>query len=180
MVFDRREQQAAGELAAAQNQHNLMTNSGSQGLGTSFDLAGSGLVGQQRFNSFLTDNQQRFLRHPLFQPFFEAWAQAADGKGERHGGDSMSFMNQPWKHIADSQGTGFLTGQAAKKITEAGVRMQKIIADPGTPSQHDEVWRREILGAVVYLGMALLHTAQPSAGAQPDQSTRPRNQLKDC
>lgn len=67
------------------------------------------------------------------------------GKGERHGGVTIDFMTQPWLHYAKMHGRGFLTGQAAKKLEEAS-------------SLHTgEAFRREVLGAIVYAGMALIY-----------------------
>jgi hypothetical protein len=67
------------------------------------------------------------------------------GKGERHGGATEDFMSQPWVHYAKMHGRGFLTGQAAKKLEEA------------SSLRHGEQFRAEILGAIVYAGMALIY-----------------------
>jgi len=66
------------------------------------------------------------------------------GKGERHGGVEVDFMEQPWRHYAKMHGRGFLTGQAAKKLEEAA------------SIKYGEEFRREVLGAIVYAGMALI------------------------
>lgn len=70
--------------------------------------------------------------------------QATKGKGQRHGGDRTPFLEQPWVRLYKTHGLGFLLGQADKKYNEA----------LGKGNQEDQV--REILGAIVYLGMALL------------------------
>ena len=70
--------------------------------------------------------------------------QATKGKGQRHGGDKTPFLEQPWVRLYKTHGLGFLLGQADKKYNEA----------LGKGNQEDQV--REILGAIVYLGMALL------------------------
>lgn len=70
--------------------------------------------------------------------------QATKGKGQRHGGDRTPFLEQPWVRLYKTHGLGFLLGQADKKYNEA----------LGKENQEDQV--REILGAIVYLGMALL------------------------
>lgn len=87
--------------------------------------------------------------HPLELIFNDAVNQATKGKGERHGGESIPFYDQQWVRLADTHGNGFLTGQAAKKLTEA-VESGNIEKDP-------EAFEREVLGAMVYLGMSLLH-----------------------
>ena len=70
--------------------------------------------------------------------------QATKGKGQRHGGDATPFLEQPWVKLYRTHGLGFLLGQADKKYHEA-------LSKPDTES-----FEREILGAIVYLGMALL------------------------
>lgn len=82
-------------------------------------------------------------QHPLYPIFMDAIHQAMHGKGTRHGGCVTPFMEQPWVHYAKMHGIGFLTGQAAKKLEEAA----------STKTEDDYV--REMLGAVVYLGMAI-------------------------
>ena len=71
--------------------------------------------------------------------------QVFDGKGkERHGKD-LEFKNQPWKFIADHVGPEFLRGQSVKKILE----LKNL--------DNLEAYRREILGAIAYLVMDLMH-----------------------
>lgn len=82
--------------------------------------------------------------HPLMKPFREAVTQASSGKGEERHGRGADFMAQPWVSLAKTHGRGFLTGQAAKKLDEA---------------QHftdRAAWRKEMLGALVYIGMSLI------------------------
>lgn len=83
--------------------------------------------------------------HPLMPVFWECIDQVTKGKGERHGGDSIPFLDQPWKHYAGLHGRGFLTGQAAKKLEEAA-----------SIKDGDE-FIREVLGAIAYCGMAILY-----------------------
>lgn len=85
--------------------------------------------------------------HPLSAVFGAVNMQVMHGKGVRHGGAMTPFMEQPWRRHADAHGTGFLTGQAAKKLEEA---QQWRDSDP-------ERWEREMLGAIAYAGMAILH-----------------------
>lgn len=84
------------------------------------------------------------MGHPLFPVFVAAIEQAMYGKGERHGGGLTPFLSQPWVHYARMHGRGFLTGQAAKKLEEAASTRQ------GT------AFEQEVLGAIVYSGMAVL------------------------
>lgn len=90
----------------------------------------------------MTDDEIK--AHPLYAVFEAAICQAAQGKGRRHGGDVTPFLEQPWCHYAKMHGRGFLTGQAAKKLEEAASTL--------TGARFDE----EILGAIVYAGMAAL------------------------
>lgn len=85
--------------------------------------------------------------HPLSEVFGAVTMQVMIGKGMRHGGASTPFMEQPWRKHADAHGTGFLTGQAAKKLEEA---QQWRDTDPAR-------WEHEMLGAIAYAGMAIIH-----------------------
>lgn len=87
--------------------------------------------------------------HPLHQVFDAAMEQVTSGKGEERHGNGKDFLDQPWRRIADAHGTGFLTGQAAKKLEEA----QRF-------TEHER-WEREMLGAMVYIAMAILHRSAP-------------------
>lgn len=82
--------------------------------------------------------------HPLYPVLLDAIKQAMFGKGERHGGNATPFIKQPWAHYAKMHGRGFLTGQAAKKLEEAA------------STRSGEAFEQEVLGAIVYCGMALL------------------------
>ena len=84
-------------------------------------------------------------RHPLFDVFMAAIDQAMNGKGERHGGARTPFLDQPWLHYGKMHGRGFLTGQAAKKLEEAA------------STREGKAFETEVFGAMVYLGMAILH-----------------------
>jgi hypothetical protein len=57
-------------------------------------------------------------------------------------------MEQPWLHYAKLHGRGFLTGQAAKKLEEAASTKQ------------GEAFVQEMLGAMAYIGMAILYSQQ--------------------
>lgn len=80
----------------------------------------------------------------LFNVLALAYDQAARGKGkERHAND-QPFDQQPLMRYADSFGTGFLLGQATKKLEESqGLSFGADI--------------KEILGAIVYSSAAVLH-----------------------
>lgn len=84
--------------------------------------------------------------HPLTAVFEAAIQQVTKGKGVRHGGETVPFFDQPWAHYAHMHGRGFLTGQAAKKLEEAAT------------TKEGEAFVQEMLGAMVYIGMAILHT----------------------
>lgn len=92
--------------------------------------------------------------HPLAPIFAAAVHQVMYGKGERHGGKSIDFMKQPWIHYAQLHGRGFLTGQAAKKLEEAA------------STREGEAYENELLGAIVYAGMAVLHSKMNREGAK--------------
>lgn len=82
--------------------------------------------------------------HPLRAIYSLAIDQLTNGKGERHGGDSTPFLKQPWLDLADTYGVGFLYGQSAKKAREA-------------MGKDGEARERELLGALNYLAMGILH-----------------------
>jgi hypothetical protein len=88
-----------------------------------------------------TDEEQG---HPLYPVFMAAIEQAMHGKGTRHGGNVTPFLDQPWRHYAKLHGRGFLTGQAAKKLEEAA------------SGKDGEAFIQECLGAITYIGMAML------------------------
>jgi len=88
-------------------------------------------------------------QHPLVTVFEAALHQATQGKGTRHGGESKPFFEQKWLQLAKVHGNGFLTGQAEKKIAEC--------VESGNLENDIDAFNREILGAIVYLGMAYLH-----------------------
>jgi hypothetical protein len=82
--------------------------------------------------------------HPLYPVFMAAIEQAMFGKGERHGGAVTPFKDQPWVHYVNMHGRGFATGQAAKKLEEAASTREGV------------AFETEVLGAIVYAGMAIL------------------------
>ena len=84
------------------------------------------------------------MEHPLFPVFCAAIEQAMNGKGKRHGGASIPFLDQPLFHYAKMHGRGFLTGQASKKLEEAASTRQ------------GDAFEVEVLGALVYAGASIL------------------------
>lgn len=92
----------------------------------------------------VTDIPQAVLEHPLFPIYVAAIEQAMYGKGQRHGGALTPFLEQPWVHYVSMHGRGFATGQAAKKLEEAA------------STREGEAFKQEVLGAIVYAGMAIL------------------------
>lgn len=91
------------------------------------------------------------MEHPLKDVFDLALAQATQGKGNERHSNGSEFMEQPWVGLANVHGTGFLTGQAQKKIMEA-------VANKG---KADYAWyEKEMLGAIVYLAMAIIHDGE--------------------
>jgi hypothetical protein len=84
------------------------------------------------------------FEHPLYPVFIAAIEQAMYGKGERHGGNTTPFLEQPWAHYVKLHGRGFATGQAAKKLEEAA------------STREGNAFVSEVLGAIVYCGMAVL------------------------
>lgn len=103
--------------------------------------------------------------HPLYPVLMSAIAQAMHGKGQRHGGASVPFLEQPIFHYAKMHGRGFLTGQAAKKLEEAA------------STRHGEAFETEVLGAIVYAAAAILRErremdAEKAAFVQSDHVVR--------
>lgn len=104
--------------------------------------------------SSTSEVREMVFDHPLYPVMVAAIQQAMFGKGERHGGNATPFMGQPWVHYAHMHGRGFLTGQAAKKLEEAA------------STRSGEAFEQEVLGAMVYCGMALLMERRRNEKAQ--------------
>lgn len=81
---------------------------------------------------------------PLHNALMLAYEQAAGGKGHERHANGRDFIEQPIFTIAGMVGSGFLSGQAIKKIQEA----QRMDTDAA---------QREILGAIVYLAALHIH-----------------------
>lgn len=76
----------------------------------------------------------------------EAFEQMSQGKGRERHGHGLKFDEQPWKTITDNVGLGFVLGQAIKKIME--LKSFEVTS---------AAWKREALGAMVYLTMAIMY-----------------------
>ena len=97
------------------------------------------------------------MEHPLAEVFKDVLTQVMYGKGERHGGAAKPFWEQNWASVAQAHGLGFLTGQAQKKLVEA--------MESGNITANPEAFERELLGAIAYLGMAVLQYRKFKASA---------------
>lgn len=83
-------------------------------------------------------------QHPLRAIYSAAIDQLTKGKGERHGGDSVPFLEQRWLSLSDAFGGQGLFWQAGKKLEEA-------------MGKEGEARERELLGALNYLAMGILY-----------------------
>ena len=85
----------------------------------------------------------------------DAAAQVFQDKGEERHGHGQKLEHQPWKLITDNVGTGFVVGQAMKKLLELKTFSSSI---DGPLSNKDYLaWRREALGVIVYTVMAIMY-----------------------
>lgn len=75
----------------------------------------------------------------------QAVDQAMNGKGKRHGGSIVPWLEQPWKVYTDVFGEGFLKGQAVKKMEEA------------VSTRTGDSFKHEMLGAIVYMMAIVSH-----------------------
>lgn len=86
--------------------------------------------------------------HPLYEAFDDAVKQQTHGKGQRHGGAVIPFLEQPIMQISKHTGVGGLIFQMVKKAQEA------------CGKDDQEAFERELLGALVYGGAAYLYVKQ--------------------
>jgi hypothetical protein len=105
----------------------------------------------------MSEQDQKMTQHPLYSVFMAAINQAMYGKGERHGGASIEFYDQPWRHYVRMHGRGFVTGQAAKKLEEAA------------SLRTGQAFEQEVLGAIVYAAMAILVEREKQEEKQNDR-----------
>lgn len=93
----------------------------------------------------------------LFHVLALAYDQAARGKGKERHANNKPFAKQPLIELADKFGTGFLLGQAAKKLEECQV----------LPFGADV---KELLGAIVYTAAAVIHLEMNAErNSEPDE-----------
>lgn len=83
--------------------------------------------------------------------------QVFHGKGDERHGHGSSFENQPWKHITDNVGIGFVVGQALKKLMELRTFEPHHSDLKEERERRYKAWKREALGAVVYIVMAIMY-----------------------
>lgn len=86
----------------------------------------------------------------------QACDQVFSGKGQERHGHGLDLVNQPWKVITDNVGTGFVLGQALKKLME----LRTFSPKENTAAAKQQAffsWKREALGAIVYITMAILY-----------------------
>ena len=86
----------------------------------------------------------------------DASKQVFEGKGEERHGHGLNLENQPWKLITDNVGTGFVIGQAMKKLMELKTFSSSSTDEALTPQAYAS-WRREALGVIVYTVMAIMY-----------------------
>jgi hypothetical protein len=106
------------------------------------------VLGQKAFELGLNP---AMLDHPMMPVLVAALSQAMYGKGQRHGGASKPWLEQPIFHYAEMHGRGFVTGQAAKKLEEAA------------STRDGEPFVTEVLGAIVYSCAAVIYEKAQTA-----------------
>jgi hypothetical protein len=82
--------------------------------------------------------------------------QVFKGKGQERHGHGLNLEQQPWKTITDNVGTGFVLGQALKKLME----LRTFEPKDNSPEQIEKAlsaWKREALGAIVYTIFAIMY-----------------------
>lgn len=85
----------------------------------------------------------------------EVMSQVFEGKGDERHGHGDSFEQQPWKLITDNVGTGFVIGQAMKKLMELKTFSNSI--EGKLDDRAYQAWKREALGAIVYIVMSIMY-----------------------
>ncbi len=86
----------------------------------------------------------------------QASNQVFSGKGQERHGHGLRLECQPWKTITDNVGTGFVLGQAMKKLME----LKTFTPKDNSQEEIDKAyaaWKREALGAIVYTVMAIMY-----------------------
>lgn len=99
----------------------------------------------------------------LLYTLIDAYEQAAKGKGKaRHAKNGAAFEDQPIFTIAREHGLAFLTGQAAKKLSEVYAFL-----DDESDDERYERARKELAGAIVYTAAAMMRVSDMER-EQPD------------
>jgi len=96
----------------------------------------------------------------------QALKQTAEGKGkERHGRNSLPFIEQPIMEIQRRCGPGFTLGQASKKIDEAyGMFLKQAYMQA----------IRELLGAIIYIAAAVVFINEQTDNINVDPELKER------
>ena len=91
----------------------------------------------------------------LLYTLIDAYEQAARGKGKaRHAKNGATFKDQPIFTIAREHGLAFLTGQAAKKLSE----IYSFLDDEADDTLYERAYN-ELAGAIVYTAAAMMQLA---------------------
>ena len=91
----------------------------------------------------------------LLYTLIDAYEQAAKGKGKaRHAKNGATFKDQPIFTIAREHGLAFLTGQAAKKLSE----IYSFLDDEADDTRYERAYN-ELAGAIVYTAAAMMQLA---------------------
>lgn len=92
----------------------------------------------------------------LLIALMDAFRQAEQGKGkDRHAKNGAAFEDQPIFTIAREHGLAFLTGQAAKKLSE----IYTFLSDEDDDGRFLKAYN-ELAGAVVYTAAAMIHVSR--------------------
>ena len=92
----------------------------------------------------------------LFYTLVQAYEQATIGKGKvRHAKNGAAFEDQPLFTIAREHGLAFLTGQAAKKLSE----IYSFLDDEADDTRYEKAYN-ELSGAIVYTAAAMMRIAE--------------------
>lgn len=104
----------------------------------------------------MTTSNKLITKENFYNILEQASLQVFSGKGQERHGHGLDLADQPWKVITDNVGTGFVLGQALKKLME----LRTFVPKENTLSAKEHAfaaWKREALGAIVYITMAILY-----------------------
>lgn len=97
----------------------------------------------------------------------DAFDQVFSGKGEERHGHGNALEAQPWRVITDNVGTGFVIGQAMKKLLELKTFSSSSV-DEKLSAKNYLAWRREAIGVIVYTVMAIMYRDMINNNAEED------------